>query len=52
MQWNKVKSHHLLIDEIRKGIDRVPKNDLLRELLEFDPRNFRLELFILTLTHP
>ncbi|CAM4744288.1 unnamed protein product [Rotaria magnacalcarata] len=32
MHWDKVKSYDSLIDEIKKGISRVPKNDLLRSV--------------------
>ncbi|CAF1428140.1 unnamed protein product, partial [Rotaria sp. Silwood1] len=38
MQWNKVKDYDTLIDEIRKGIRRVPKDDLLRSVKNWSCR--------------
>ncbi|CAM4820023.1 unnamed protein product [Rotaria magnacalcarata] len=42
MHWDKVKSYDSLIDEIKKGISRVPKNDLLRSVQNWSSRIFSI----------
>jgi hypothetical protein len=38
MHWNKVKDYGSLIDEIKKGISRVPKNELVRSIENWSSR--------------
>jgi len=38
MQWDKVKNYDSLIDEIRKGILFVPKNDLVHSVKNLSDR--------------
>ncbi|CAM2729276.1 unnamed protein product [Rotaria socialis] len=42
MHWDKVKSYDSLIDEIKKGKSRVPKNDLLRSVQNWSSRIFSI----------
>ena len=38
MQWDKVKNYDSLIDEIRKGIHRISKVDLVRSVENWSNR--------------
>ncbi len=40
MQWDKVKNYDSLIGEIRNGIRRVPKADLVRSVENWSKRIF------------